>query len=221
MTDEEKISQIAKEINGHYSQTPKPWPHGDRFFDIEKLRDLIHRRPKPYEWYRRDLKRKRPNRKHGRNLYNGIQAYRQRVGQPVPSKSGLAFRGAARMYDHLRIKVLREHPEQAQRLPDLYTRYMYLRFPPEDFRLQVIGSPCANVCPSCKTVQPRARGFDFARYGIHDGIRIRIPSGNTMFVTPSTVTAGSDAITQSDTHDDAITSLAMTMLREDFKRNNK
>lgn len=179
---------------------------GRQLFTIEDLRKLILRRPKPYEWYRRDLNRKRPHRKQGRNLYRGIQDYRQRVGQPVPSKKGLGFRGVARLYDYLRIRVIHDHPEMANLLPDLYTRYMSWCFPVADFYKSVLGTP---------TPQKPSRGIDFSRYGIAKDAWIRLPADKSLFVTPSMVTAGADAISRADTHDDAVMSMAMATLRED------
>lgn len=179
---------------------------GRQPFTIEDLRKLIRRRPKPYEWYRRDLNRKRPHRKQGRNLYKGIQAYRQRVGQLVPSKKGLGFRGVATLYDRLRIRVIHDHPEMAERWPDLYTRYMYLRFPPQDFRDQVMTGFATARKPS--------RGLDLSRYGIAKDAWIRLPADKSLFVTPSIFTAGADAISRADTHDDAVMSMAMATLRD-------
>lgn len=178
---------------------------GRQPFTIEDLRKLIRRRPKPYEWYRRDLNRKRKHRKQGRNLYKGIQAYRQRVGQLVPSKKGLGFRGVATLYDRLRIRVIHDHPEMTERLPDLYTRYMSWRFPVADFYKSVLGTP---------TPQKPSRGIDFSRYGIADNAWIRLPADKSLFVTPSMVTAGADAISRADTHDDAVMGMAMAMLRD-------
>ena len=158
MSDEERLSKAVETLRNcklDFDKT-KVWSEGQPF-TIEDLRKLIRQRPKPYEWYRRDLKRKRPHRKQGRNLYRGIQDYRQRVGQPVPSKKGLGFRGVARLYDYLHIKVLREHPEMASRYPDLYTRYMYLRFPPLEFRNKVMAGfataqkPCLERSSSITT----------------------------------------------------------------------
>lgn len=178
----------------------------EEIFSIEDLRKLIRRQPKPYEWYRRDLKRKRPHRKQGRNLYKGIQDYRRRVGQPVPSKKGLGFRGVATLYDRLRIRVIHDHPEMAKRLPDLYTRYMYLSFPPLEFSNKVMAG--------FATAQKPSRGIDFSRYGIAKEAWIRRPADKSLFVTPSIFTAGADAISRADTHDDAVMGIAMAMLRE-------
>lgn len=177
----------------------------EELFSIEDLRKLIRRRPKPYEWYRRDLKRKRPHRKQGRNLYKGIQDYRRRVGQPVPSKKGLGFRGVATLYDRLRIRVIHDHPEMAERLPDLYTRYLNWRFPVADFYKSVLGTP---------TPQKPCRGIDFSRYGIAKDAWIRLPADKSLFVTPSMVTAGADAISRADPHDDAVMGMAMATLRD-------
>ena len=179
---------------------------GRQLFTIEDLRKLIHRRPKPYEWYRRDLKRKRKHRKQGRNLYKGIQAYRQRVGQPVLSKKGLGFRGVATLYDRLRIRVIHDYPEMASHLPDLYTRYMYLRFPPLEFRNKIMND--------FVTPQKPSRGIDLSRYGIAKDAWIRLPADKSLFVTPSIFTAGADAISRADPRDDAVMSMAMVMLRE-------
>ena len=150
MSDEERMSK-AMEVFRNYTpdfDNLKIWDNKGQVSTVKDMLKKLHRRPKPYEWYRRDLNRKRPHRKHGRNLYKGIQAYRQRVGQSVPSKKGLGFRGVARLYDYLRIRVIHDHPEMASRLPDLYTRYMYLRFQPQDFRdhiPQISLDLCQNI----------------------------------------------------------------------------
>lgn len=208
MSDEERMSK-AMEVFRNY--TPdfanlKIWDNKGLVSTVKDMLKKLRRRPKPYEWYRRDLKRKRPHRKQGRNLYRGIQDYRQRVGQQVPSKKGLGFRGVATLYDRLRIRVIHDHPEMAERLPDLYTRYMYLRFPPLEFRNKIMND--------FVTPQKPCRGIDFSRYGIADNAWIRLPADKSLFVTPSMVTAGADAISRADTHDDAVMSMAMVMLRE-------
>lgn len=207
MSDEERLSKAVETFRNYkpdFDKT-KVWGEG-QWFTIEDLRKLIHRRPKPYEWYRRDLKRKRPHRKQGRNLYRGIQDYRRRVGQPVPSKKGLGFRGVATLYDRLRIRVIHDHPEMAERLPDLYTRYMYLSFPPLEFSNKVMAG--------FATAQKPSRGIDFSRYGIANNAWIRLPADKSLFVTPSMVTAGADAISHTDPHDDAVMGMAMAMLRD-------
>ena len=107
-----------------------------QFIDLKTLREWIKLRQRfdPYEWYKCDLRRKRPNRKRGRNLYHGILAYRRRVGQ---HEDRLSFRGIARMYDLLRIKAIRQHPELAAKFPNLYERFLYLIFPPHEIEAQL------------------------------------------------------------------------------------
>lgn len=208
MSDEEKMSK-AMEVFRNYTpdfDNLKIWDNKGQVSTVKDMLKKLHRRPKPYEWYRRDLKRKRPHRKQGRNLYRGIQDYRRRVGQLVPSKKGLGFRGVARLYDCLRIRVIHDHPEMAERLPDLYTRYMYLRFPPLEFSNKVMAG--------FATAQKPSRGIDFSRYGIAKDAWIRLPANKSLFVTPSMVTAGADAISRADPHDDAVMSMAMAMLRD-------
>jgi len=207
MSDEERISKVMEVFRNY---TPnfdnlKIWDNKGRVSTVKDMLKKLHRRPKPYEWYRRDLNRKRPHRKQGRNLYRGIQDYRQRVGQPVPSKKGLGFRGVARLYDRLRIRVIHDHPEMASRLPDLYTRYMSWCFPVADFYKSVLGTP--------KPQKP-CRGIDLSRYVIADNAWIRLPADKSLFVTPSIFTAGADAISRADPHDDAVMSMAMAMLRD-------
>lgn len=207
MSDEERMSK-AMEVFRNYTpdfDNLKIWDNKGQVSTVKDMLKKLHRRPKPYEWYRRDLKRKRKHRKQGRNLYKGIQAYRQRVGQLVPSKKGLGFRGVAALYDHLRIRVIGDHPEMAERLPDLYTRYMSWRFPVADFYKSVLGTP---------TPQKPSRGIDLSRYGIADNAWIRLPADKSLFVTPSMVTAGADAISRADPHDDAVMGMAMAMLRD-------
>lgn len=208
MSDEERMSK-AMEVFKNYTpdfDNLKIWDNKGQVSTVKDMLKKLHRRPKPYEWYRRDLKRKRPHRKKGRNLYKGIQAYRQRVGQPVPSKKGLGFRGVATLYDRLRIRVIHDHPEMAERLPDLYTRYIYLRFPPQEFSNKVMAG--------FATAQKPCRGIDFSRYGIAYNACIRLPADKSLFVTPSIFTAGADAISRADTHDDAVMSMAMATLRD-------
>lgn len=112
----------------------------NRFIDIKKLQEWIKRCKciERYEWYQRDLRRKRPNRKRGRDLYHGIVAYRQRVGQ---REDRLCFRGVADMYDALRIKVIRQHPELAAKIPDLYVRFLSLRLSHREFEAQLYAKP--------------------------------------------------------------------------------
>ena len=204
MSNDDLISQLQAELQKSVDESRwgKPWPEGDRMFDIEKLRKLMRRHQQPYDWYVRDLQRKRPNRKQGRNLYKGILAYRQRVGQPQTSRGGLCFRGVATMYDRLRIRAIGDRPELAKRLPDLYTRYMNVRFPVAEFHAKMLGFP------------PRNRGIDLHKYGLQDAvIRINRPE-DACFVTPSMITAGTDAVSKADAHDDAVTSMAMAMLKD-------
>jgi len=94
-----------------------------------------------YKWYKRDLCRKRPNRKNGRDLYHGILAYRRRVGQ---HEDRLNFRGVARMYDLLRIKAIQKNPELAAKIPDLYMRFISLRFPPHEIEAQMYVKPISR-----------------------------------------------------------------------------
>lgn len=208
MSDEERMSKAMEVFRNYtpYFENLKIWDNKGQVSTVKDMLKKLHRRPKPYEWYRRDLNRKRPHRKQGRNLYKGIQAYRQRVGQSVPSKKGLGFRGVATLYDRLRIRVIHDYPEMASRLPDLYTRYMYLRFPPLEFRNKIMND--------FVTPQKPSRSIDFSRYGIAKDAWIRLPANKSLFVTPSMVTAGADAISRADTHDDAVMSMVMATLRD-------
>lgn len=208
MSDEERMSE-AMEVFRNYTpdfDNLKIWDNKGHVSTVKDMLKKLHRRPKPYEWYRRDLNRKRPHRKQGRNLYKGIQDYRQRVGQLVPSKKGLGFRGVATLYDCLRIRVIHDYPEMASHLPDLYTRYMYQRFPLLEFRNKIMND--------FVTPQKPSRGIDLSRYGIAKDALIRLPADMSLFVTPSMVTAGADAISRADPHDDAVMSMAMAMLRD-------
>lgn len=112
----------------------------NQFIDIKKLQEWIklYRRFDRYEWYKRDLLRKRPNRKKGRNLYHGILDYRRRVGQ---REDKLNFRGIARMYDMLRIIAIQKDSRLAAKIPDLHMRFLGLLFPPREFEAMTIARP--------------------------------------------------------------------------------
>lgn len=205
MSNEELMSQLTEELKNYKPDFDKLKIWGDRgqMFTMDDIKKLMRRRPQPYAWYVSDLKRKRPHRKQGRNLYKGILAYRRRVGQPSQSKKGLGFRGVATMYDRMRIEAIRDRPELAKRIPDLFTRYMNVRFPVAEFHSKMLGLP------------PRNRGIDLHKYGLRDAvIKIDRPD-NAWFVTPSMVTAGGDAVEKADAHDDAVMGIAMAMLRDE------
>ncbi len=178
------------------------------FIDINKLQEWIKRYKciDRYEWYKRDLRRKRPNRKRGRDLYHGIQAYRRRVGQ---REDRLCFRGVADMYDMLRIKVICRHPELAEEIPDLYMRFFGLRFSPREFEAQVLARPKPIVEIMRKSVIPQF---------YHDigSIRVKLPP---MMVSELTRTLdGSDAVlarVKETEPDDVAISFAMAMLKDE------
>ncbi len=179
----------------------------NHFINQKTLREWIKLRQRfdPYEWYKCDLRRKRPNRKRGRNLYHGILAYRRRVGQ---HEDRLSFRGIARMYDMLRIKAIRQHPELAAKIPDLYERFLYLIFPPHEFEAQIYARPIIN---------PMETLFYQGFAAVHT---IKVPP---LMVGELAMTHdGSDAVlarVKEAEQSDVVTSLAMAMLRDEEKSN--
>lgn len=111
----------------------------ERIDPIKELKERIRKyRSDTYDWYKRDLQRKRPNRKRGRDLYHGILAYRRRVGQ---REDRLSFRGVARLYNHLRFEAIQQNPALLDKLPDLYMRFLMLRFPPYQCEKQLYSLP--------------------------------------------------------------------------------
>ena len=176
------------------------------FIDIKKMQEWIKRIDR-YEWYKCDLRRKRPNRKKGRDLYHGILAYRRRVGQ---HEGRLSFRGVAEMYDKLRIKVIRQHPELAEKIPDLYIRFLRLRFPPHEFEAQLYAKPK----PLTESIMDRF---------YHDLKDMRIKVANNGRELARTFD-GKDAVlarVKEVEPTDAIVSFALAMLRDEEKSSNK
>lgn len=176
------------------------------FIDIKKIQEWIkqYQRFDRYEWYKRDLRRKRPNRKKGRDLYNGILSYRRRVGQ---REDRLGFRGVARMYDMLRIKAIQKHPGLAEKIPDLYMRFLSLRFPPREFEAQLYAKP------------KKARKSVLEQF-YHDigAMRIKVPP--LMVGELARTTDGKDAVlarVKEAEPTDAVVSFAMAMLRDENK----
>lgn len=179
----------------------------NHFINQKTLREWIKLRQRfdPYEWYKCDLRRKRPNRKRGRNLYHGILAYRRRVGQ---HEYRLSFRGVARIYDILRIKTIRQHPELAEKIPDLYERFLYLIFPPHEIEAQLYAKP---IIDPMKTLF--YQGFEAMR-------TIKVPP---LMVGEQAMTLdGSDAVlarVKEAEQSDVVTSFAMAMLKDEEKSN--
>ena len=181
-----------------------------RFIDTKKFREWIKRCKciERYEWYKRDLRRKRPNRKKGRDLYHGILTYRRRVGQ---HEGRLSFRGVAEMYDKLRIKVIRQHPELAEKIPDLYIRFLSLRFPPHEFEAQLYAKPK----PLTESIMDRF-------YHGLGSMRIKLPP--LMAGELAGMLDGKDTILarlKDVEPTDAVVSFALAMLRDEKKSNNK
>lgn len=181
----------------------------NRFFNIEKWREWIKLRQRfdPYEWYKCDLRRKRPNRKNGRNLYQGILAYRRRVGQ---HEDKLSFRGVARIYDILRIKAVRLHPELAKTFPDLYVQFLSLRFPPHEFEAQFFGRP-----------KPITESIKTQFYHDLGAMQIKVPP--MMVCELARTQNGKDAVlarVKEAEPTDAVISFAMAMLRDDEQNDN-
>lgn len=177
------------------------------FIDIKKMQEWIKRIDR-YEWYKCDLRRKRPNRKKGRDLYHGILAYRRRVGQ---HEDRLSFRGVAEMYDKLRIKVIRQHPELAEKIPDLYIRFLSLRFPPHEFEAQLYAKPK----PLTESIMDRF---------YHDLKDMRIKVSPIMAGELARTFDGKDGVlarVKEVEPTDAVVSFALAMLRDEKKSNNK
>lgn len=181
--------------------------YDNHFIDPKKLREWIKLRQRfdPYEWYKCDLRRKRPNRKRGRNLYHGILAYRRRVGQ---HEDRLSFRGIARMYDMLRFKFICLHPEQAAKIPDLYERFLYLIFPLHEIEAQLYAKP---IIDQMKTLF--YQGFEAMR-------TIKVPP--LMVGELARTQNGEDAVlarVKEAEQSDVVTSFAMAMLKDEKKSN--
>jgi hypothetical protein len=182
----------------------------NRFIDTKKFREWIKRCKciERYEWYKRDLRRKRPNRKKGRDLYHGILTYRRRVGQ---HEGRLSFRGVAEMYDKLRIKVIRQHPELAEKIPDLYIRFLSLRFPPHEFEAQLYAKPK----PLTESIMDRF---------YHDLKDMRVKVSPIMAGELARTFDGKDAVlarVKEVEPTDAVVSFALAMLRDEEKSSNK
>jgi len=180
----------------------------NHFIDPKKLREWIKLRQRfdPYEWYKCDLRRKRPNRKRGRNLYHGILAYRRRVGQ---REDRLSFRGVARIYDILRIKAIRQHPELDAKIPDLYLRFLSLRYPPHEFEAQFFGKP-----------KPITESIMTQFY--HDLLFPTVKVPPMMVGELARTLNGKDAVlarVKEAEPTDIVTSLAMAMLKDEEKSN--
>lgn len=178
------------------------------FINPKKLREWIKlcQRFDPYEWYKCDIRRKRPNRKRGRNLYHGILAYRRRVGQ---REDRLSFRGVARIYDILRIKTIRQHPELAEKIPDLYLRFLRLRFPPNEFEAQLLCKPR----PITELIMPKF---------YHDLRVMQIKVPPMMVGELARTQNGKDAVlarAKEAKPTDIVTSFAMAMLRDEENSN--
>lgn len=181
----------------------------NHFIDPKKLREWIKLRQRfdPYEWYKRDLRRKRPNRKNGRNLYHGILSYRRRVGQ---HEDKLSFRGVARIYDILRIETIRQHPELDEKIPDLYLRYLSLRFPPHEIEAQLFCRP-----------KPITESIMTQFYHDLDAMQTKVPQ---MIVGELARTQnGKDVVlsrVKAAEPTDIVTSFAMAMLRDEENTND-
>ena len=163
-----------------------------------------------YKWYKRDLCRKRPNRKKGRDLYHGILAYRRRVGQ---REDRLSFRGVARMYDILRIKVIKKNPELAAKIPDLYMRFINLRFPPHEIEAQMYAKP--------RIAETINKSIMMQFYHDLGAMRIMVPP--LIKATTARMLDGKDAILargKEVNSSDVVTSFAMAVL-EDEEKNKK
>ena len=121
-------------------KTQTGWADDSRFIDPGKLQEWIRhcKRFGRYRWYERDLHRKRPKRKKGRDLYHGILAYRMRVGQ---HDRKLCFRGVSGMYDKLRAMAFLRNPELAAKMPDLYMQFLWARFPRAGFEARALARP--------------------------------------------------------------------------------
>lgn len=169
------------------------------FINIKKMQEWIKRIDR-YEWYKCDLRRKRPNRKKGRDLYHGILAYRRRVGQ---REGRLSFRGVAEMYD--------KHPELAEKIPDLYIRFLSLRFPPHEFEAQLYAKPK----PLTESIMDRF---------YHDLKDMRIKVSPIMAGELARTFDGKDGVlarVKEVEPTDAVVSFALAMLRDEKKSNNK
>lgn len=176
------------------------------FIDIKKIQEWIkqYQRFDRYEWYKRDLRRKRQNRKKGRDLYHGILAYRRRVGQ---REDKLNFRGIARMYDILRIKAIQKNPGLAAKIPDLYMRFFSLRFPPREFEAMTIARP-----------KPITKSIMTQFYQDIGAMRVRLPP--LMVGELARTLNGEDAVlarVKEVEPSDSVISFAMAMLRDENK----